>query len=523
MANVDAIVSGVSALLQSYTGTANFVTVRDAQFHSLKDVIEQQTLTLQYAASLVNRVKTMPFTESQLNDLMRVINERTSGAAELQAVQNGNVRSKLQDYTMIGNALPASFWEARAQGAHESVLLHQLATHCSKLGLANPSEQTYCVLHLLVSQDEQRDLPLSAQFEIFKVNKAKFKKFFEAQMPLDMQPPVSLPAVPENIVQPWHKKAFSNEGPAPPPADVWQSIQNAAMNFPKRSSSINLRSVGQHPYSRGATGQMQQMMQGFQMLMSQHALQQQQTGLNSIPLEYMHRRILGANPSTSSSSSPRPLLQLTNEPNNLPLQLNDVQPASRQPGEPATLQMSQPATPAHQFLGARVVQADALPLATAEPRKPKSVLDVACLLESKSEEAEIKKAVAAEKKEAAAKQRKEAAAIKNEAAELKKKAAAELKKKPAGDKQAKGKSAAVKKQMEGSAAAKSAAKESAAKESAAANDMPKAAAKTAPVKKAKKMHDGIAEELQQQYLNGCAKCRNSKYCTKSCYKYRKQL
>jgi hypothetical protein len=148
MAQVEKQILSSQKFLAGLTSLPHFAELRRKQALRLATVIRKNTVTVEQSGSIVNCLDGSIWDNETMSQLKAAVADQTV-MEEDREEKNSRVRQ--QDYTALPNYLSSEWWQLLEQGklGEEEKTLDQICVHASKLGLQNPTEETYAVLYVL--------------------------------------------------------------------------------------------------------------------------------------------------------------------------------------------------------------------------------------------------------------------------------------------------------------------------------------------------------------------------------------
>lgn len=171
--------------------------LRGKQLERLMAVTRKAKLTIEQSAGVLASVDSTVWDESSLSQLKSLVADQTvTDAMEEEKSQ----RAKQQDFSALPQYLDDAWWcrLETAQGKEKEKNCELLCQHAARLGLTNPTEETYAFLYALSFALH----PATVIFDCEKLGLlAKWKPIMKRILKVAVQPPLHLLVLPCDVEQ----------------------------------------------------------------------------------------------------------------------------------------------------------------------------------------------------------------------------------------------------------------------------------------------------------------------------------
>ena len=230
-------IEATAAFLKEVKDHPNYVEFREQQSSKIVLQIKGATMTMEAGSLLIETLKQVDWSPAEFASLQsEVMNS-------VQLCLNGNVRKVLQDYTALAAYLPTEVWDELLGDRSSQAKLERLLLFAHKLGLSNPTENTYqfiCAMFLLATEGQKAmNMQPCMRFEtlkmIKKVHKSHASKWPACVFPHLLKLPLTVQDL-EGAYPSEFAKVFGSSAPVPSRLG-WSDISVMATGTPMRNSS----------------------------------------------------------------------------------------------------------------------------------------------------------------------------------------------------------------------------------------------------------------------------------------------
>eukprot|EP00435_Cladocopium_sp_Y103_P038173 s339_g10.t1 len=197
MAQVQKQLIASQKFLVGLVSLPQYEELRLKQLQRLMAVTRKAKLTIEQAAGVLASLDLTLWDEASLSQLKSLVADQTI-CDEME--EDGSQRAKQQDFTAMVHYLDDAWWRRleTAQGKDREKNCELLCQHVGRLGLTNPTEETYAFLYVLSFALH----PATVIFDCEKLNLlAKWKPITKRQLKMAVAPPLQLLVLPCDVEQ----------------------------------------------------------------------------------------------------------------------------------------------------------------------------------------------------------------------------------------------------------------------------------------------------------------------------------
>lgn len=148
MAQIEKQIVSSQKFLNGLASLPHFAELRRKQALRLVTIIRKTSVTVEQSGSILQCLDSSVWDNETMRQLKAALADHTRMEEE---IEDKSRRAKQQDYTALPHYLSSEWWRFLEQGklGEEEKRLELLCVHAGKLGLQNPTEETYAFLYLL--------------------------------------------------------------------------------------------------------------------------------------------------------------------------------------------------------------------------------------------------------------------------------------------------------------------------------------------------------------------------------------